>query len=383
MIRRLYINNFRCLENFDLNLSGQSSALLIGKNGSGKTTVSLALEVLQKIARGTNGVQDLLGVYDFYLSRTDAPIRFEIETDLGGTHYEYIIAIELEDGSKEMRVREESLTTGGNLVFARRYMPSVVAVPGSEADRQSLRFNRPGVPQPRQVDINRRLVALPIIQEQSTEDPLFVFKRWLAQMLILRPVPSLIKGGSDRETLQLLPEVSDFGAWFSGLLALAPGAYLKIEEYLRLVMPDFKDIKNPLVGKDARNLLVQFSNGNATLSLDFKDLSDGEKCFMICAMVLAANHAYGPLLCFWDEPDNYLAPSEVGHFVMDLRKAFQSGGQFIATSHNPEAILQFSDENTFVLHRKSHLEPTVVRPLSDLNVGGDLVTALITGDLEP
>ena len=183
--------------------------------------------------------------------------------------------------------------------------------------------------------------------------------------------------------LQLLPEVSDFGAWFSGLLALAPGAYLKIEEYLRLVMPDFKDIKNPLVGKDARNLLVQFSNGNATLSLDFKDLSDGEKCFMICAMVLAANHAYGPLLCFWDEPDNYLAPSEVGHFVMDLRKAFQSGGQFIATSHNPEAILQFSDENTFVLHRKSHLEPTVVRPLSDLNVGGDLVTALITGDLEP
>ena len=104
---------------------------------------------------------------------------------------------------------------------------------------------------------------------------------------------------------------------------------------------------------------------------------------MICALVLAANDAYGPLLCFWDEPDNYLAPSEVGHFVLSLRKAFQSGGQFIATSHNPEAIRRFSDENTLVLHRKSHLEPTIVRPLSELHVKGDLGDALVRGDLEP
>jgi ABC-type multidrug transport system ATPase subunit len=104
---------------------------------------------------------------------------------------------------------------------------------------------------------------------------------------------------------------------------------------------------------------------------------------MICALVLAANSAYGPVLCFWDEPDNYLALSEVGHFVMALRQGFQDGGQFIATSHNPEAIRRFSEENTLVLHRKSHLEPTIVRKLSDLQIGGDLVGALIRGDLEP
>ena len=104
---------------------------------------------------------------------------------------------------------------------------------------------------------------------------------------------------------------------------------------------------------------------------------------MICALVLAANAAYGPLLCFWDEPDNHLALDEVGHFVLALRKAFQSGGQFIATSHNPEAIRRFSDENTLVLYRKNHLEPTIVRPLSEIQVSGDLVNALIRGDVEP
>jgi ABC-type multidrug transport system ATPase subunit len=102
---------------------------------------------------------------------------------------------------------------------------------------------------------------------------------------------------------------------------------------------------------------------------------------MVSALVVASNSAYGPLLCFWDEPDNHLAIDEVGHFVMALRKSFQSGGQFIATSHNPEAIQRFSDENTFVLSRNNHFEPTVVRQLSELNVNGDLVGSLVSGDL--
>jgi len=119
------------------------------------------------------------------------------------------------------------------------------------------------------------------------------------------------------------------------------------------------------------------------MEVPFADLSDGEKCFMICALVLAANEVYGPLVCFWDEPDNYLALGEVQQFVVALRRAFQiGGGQFIATSHNPEAIRSFSDENTLVLQRRSHLEPTVVRRLSELEVSGDLVGAIARGDLE-
>jgi hypothetical protein len=78
-----------------------------------------------------------------------------------------------------------------------------------------------------------------------------------------------------------------------------------------------------------------------------------------------------------------LALSEVGHFVLALRRAFQSGGQFIATSHNPEAIRRFSEENTLYVYRKSHLEPTIVRPLNELQVSGDLVDALVRGDVEP
>ncbi len=40
-----------------------------------------------------------------------------------------------------------------------------------------------------QFRIDWHLVALPMVQEQSQRIPLFIFKQWLARMLILRPAP--------------------------------------------------------------------------------------------------------------------------------------------------------------------------------------------------
>lgn len=374
VIRRFYVHNFRCLENFELPVSGRPSTLLIGNNGAGKTTVGLALEILQKIGRGTNRVGELVRPEDLTHGRTDVPMRFEIEVDLDGATYSYALALEFPRGFKELRVLEEKLQVAGEAIYTRE-----IAQVQLEMRQNDLRRLAGGAGFP----IDWHLVALPIIQQRLTNDPVSVFKQWLGRMLILRPIPSLILGDSKAETLEPNSQVTDFGAWFSGLVAYSPAVYSEIDQYLKQVMPDLKDIKNPVIGKDSRSLVVQFSNEQGSINLPFEDLSDGEKCFMICALVLAANDAHGPLLCFWDEPDNYLALSEVGHFVLALRKAFQSGGQLIATSHNSEAIRRFSDENTLVLHRNSHLEPTIVRPLNEIQVSGDLVGALIRGDVQP
>ncbi|HTW64722.1 MAG TPA: AAA family ATPase [Bryobacteraceae bacterium] len=358
MIRRLYVHNFRCLENFELSLAGQSSVLLIGKNGSGKTSVGSALEILQRIARGTNRVDDLVKPKDFARGRMDVPLRFEIEIELEGKICTYTVALELLKADRRFRVAEEKVQVGGDAAYTR------------ETGRVY-----------QQIDL--QLFALPILQQKSPNDPIFLLRRWLARMLILRPVPQLISGESKGETLEPEPQVTDFGAWFSGLVSNAPSVYSEIDQYLKQVMPDLKDIKNPLVGTDARSLTVQFSNEQGSLIVPFEDLSDGEKCYTICALVLAANKEYGPVFCFWDEPDNYLALSEVGNFVMALRKAFQAGGQLVATSHNPEVIRRFSDESTLVLYRSNHLEPTRVRPLKDIQVSGDLVGAIIRDDVVP
>jgi predicted ATPase len=368
VIRRLYINNFRCLENFDLPIGGNSSVLLIGKNGSGKTTVGRALEILQKIARGTNRVGELVKAQDFARGRTDTPIRFEIDIELDKVIYGYSIAFEFPVGFRELRVFQEKLTADGRPVFLRDVSKVHLAKAGQENAADFV--------------VDWHLVALPIIQQQSSTDPISILKQWIARMLLLRPIPSLMNGDSTRETLEPNPHVTDYGEWFSGVLAHAPAAYGQIERYLKDVMPDFLDIKNPVIGSDSRSLRIQFANEATNLDLPFAYLSDGEKCFMICALVLAGNSAYGPLFCFWDEPDNYLHISEVGQFVLALRRNFQGRGQFVATSHNSEAIRRFSNENTLWLHRRSHLEPTIVRPLQDLNIKGDLMNALIRDDVE-
>ena len=119
VIRRLYVHNFRCLENFELPIAGRSSALLIGKNGAGKTTVGLALEILQKIARGTNRVGDVVKPKDLARGRTDVPMRFEVEVELEGQIYGYAIALEFPSGFKELRVLEEKLTFDGKPVYTR------------------------------------------------------------------------------------------------------------------------------------------------------------------------------------------------------------------------------------------------------------------------
>jgi len=370
MIQRLYVHNFRCLENFELSLKGMSSSLLIGKNGAGKSTVGYALEVLKRIARGTNRVGQLVQSKDFARGRSDVPIRFELEVLLDGRLYKYVIAFELPENFKELRVFEEQFLVDGKQIYSRKEAQVILYTTNSR--------NREA-----QFLLDWHLVALPMIQSQSETDPLSLFRSWLARMMILAPIPKSMTGDSKGETLEPMPDGSNFGEWFSGLLSRYPAAYTQVDKYLRGVMPDIQDFVNEPIGKDSKSMVVRFEKNNANLSVDFEDLSDGEKCFFLCAIVLAANKYYGPLFCFWDEPDNYLSLSEVGHFVMSLRRSFKDAGQFLATSHNEEAIRKFSNENTLVLHRKSHLEPTLVRLLSELTIEGDLINALILGDIEP
>jgi len=306
---------------------------------------------------------------DLSLGRSNVPMRFEIEVILDEMTYLYSVVFEFPEGFKELRVLAEKLVVNGKPVYSREL--ATVTLAGA------------GIGQEAKFNIDWHVVALPIIQQKATKDPVFAFKQWLACMLILRPVPSLIRGESSQETLQPSSALADLGEWFSGIIAQSPSAYTKVDQYLKPLMPDLRDITNPQTGTDTRIIVVRFKNDQGSVSLPFEDLSDGEKCFIIGALVVAASEAYeNPVFCFWDEPDNYLALSEVRHFVMALRRAFGSRGQFIATSHNDEAIRSFSRDNTLHLRRNSHLEPTIIQPLEKLDIKGDLVGALIRGDLE-
>jgi len=372
MIERLYVHNFRCLESFTLDFAGQSSALLIGKNGVGKSTVLQALRVFQKICRGPNRVKNVIRASDFTRHRKELPMRFEVDAIVVGKRFKYSVSFEWPDDSYEARILEESLSRDGVSIFTRQQ--GQVQMSG-------------GSP----FGLDWHVFALPVINEKPPARSIQDVKAFFAGMILLAPIPQKMDGFSEEPATELDYHASNYASCLRAMLQQKPRSYSEFEAFVKGkteaekgVLPDFSSIENRERGKDGGSQLVvtfQPPNTHEALSFDFDDLSDGEKCFMLSAYIVAANAVGPPVVCVWDEPDNHLSLSEVGHFITAMRKMTNRGGQFIATTHHPETIRKFSDENTYVLTRKSHLEPTELRPLRMFSYKGDLIHALVRDEI--
>ena len=364
MIQRLYVHNFRCLENFTLDLAGHSSALLIGKNGAGKSTVLRCLALFQTICRGFNRVRDLVSLSDFAQHRTDHPMRFEVELTLSSKQFKYVVSFEWPAKFREARVLDESLSVNGQLIFSRHQVQ--IQLTGGAS-----------------FGLDWHTVALPIIEEGPGERAIQDIKTFFATMILIAPIPAKMTGFAEEPSLQLQMDAANFASCLRALLGQKPAGYTVFDSFVKTVIPDFSSIENVERGESGTQLIVKFEQQHPQrgLSVEFKAISDGEKCFFLSAYLVASNAVGAPVVCMWDEPDNHLSLSEVGQFITELRKMTNRHGQFIATTHHPETVRKFSDETTLVLTRKSHLDPTVVRPLAEFTYSGDLINALIRDEI--
>lgn len=364
MIERLYVHNFRCLENFTLDLAGCPSAVLIGKNGSGKSTVLRCMEIFQSICRGASRVGKLISASDFTQFRTNQPMRFEVELTLAGKRFKYAISFEWPAEFREARILDEALSVDGTAIFTRHQ--AQVQVAGGPA-----------------FGLDWHVFALPVINERPGARSIQDVKTFFASMIVIAPVPSEMTGFAEEPSTELQRDAGNYAACLLAMLQQKPKAYSDFESYIKTVIRDFSSIENPARGESGTQLIVKFEQEEpqGSLSVEFKSLSDGEKCFFLSAYIIASNTVGPPVVCLWDEPDNHLSLSEVGQFITALRKMTNQSGQFIATTHHPETVRKFSDETTFVLTRKSHLDPSVVRPLSAFTYSGDLINALIRDEI--
>jgi ABC-type cobalamin/Fe3+-siderophores transport system ATPase subunit len=364
MIERFHIQNFRCLESLTLDFAGKSSILVIGKNGSGKSAVRFALAIIQGICRGSSRVASTILPSDFAFNRVAVPMRFELELTLDGKRFVYKVSLDWPESFREARILDESVIVDGIAVFARK-LAQVELANGTS------------------FGLDWHVFALPVINEKPPARSIQDLKAFLASLILIAPIPAKMTGFSDRPTMELMEDASNIASCLRGLFEKKPSAYGVFDEYAKSVFPDFTAIENAERGKDGKQLLVTFTrpNNNDTLTVEFDSLSDGEKSLFLSAYVMALNAAGFPVFCMWDEPDNHLSLSEIGHFILALRKVAKRGGQFIATSHHPETLRKFSDDTTIVLKRESHLDPAKSKLLKDFTYHGDLIDALIRDEV--
>lgn len=345
MLTKIYIHNYKCFQNFTFDFGEFHEGVIIGQNGTGKTTLSCVLDVLRQIGVGKASVEALIGTRDFWHISSTEMLRIEASFNVGDDCLTYGFALELPEGFTKLRVAEETLIANGETILTR--------------DRAQVDvLNRSGNHSHFMNDWHEFVLPRIFIQDGVTADAVKKIRTILSNILILRPIPDDMGRGLLADAEQhLSPRCENFDTWLWQRYIELPDIYEHIKQWLRNTnsLQDFVGFKT--TGSD---LIARFRGDGKSLEIPFGWLSSGEKIFFLAASIMAINE-YGdnPVICFWDEPNNYLSLSEIGHVMISLRHSFSSRGQLIITTHSDEALSRFSDENVFYLARHSHLEPTL------------------------
>jgi energy-coupling factor transporter ATP-binding protein EcfA2 len=371
MITRLFVNNFRCLDNFEIRFPPHAPAVILGKNGVGKSSIGDLLNMLHSIGTGETNVGKLLKEND--PAKKDKPFSLEIDMDFSEKKLSYRLSLEHLDHPDAWRVREEALSCDGIEAYSRKLAAVKVF---RNRDHKS------------EFSMNWFSVALPIIQENDAADAIATMKDALSSIVPLKPIPSLMVAESPKPEYHLNADASNYSSWLAGFMAESPHAYADMDTYLKQIFPDFDHFSYERIGPSSQRLWVTFQDGKQSASLPFSALSDGEKCQFLAASIIAKTEVACPVMCFWDEPDNYITTNEIAYLLPALCHAFSACGQFLATSHSREALLCFGENETYVLARKSHLESTMPpQTLEELRKAGKLTgslnQALLDGEVQP
>lgn len=345
MLKRIFADNFRALVNFEFR-PGRLS-LLLGGNGSGKTSVFDVLGNLLDLIVLGRPASDLFSFTRTKWETRDVQ-RFELDVESNDGTYRYALEVQHPQEAGKPYIRSESVTFDGSLLY--RF---------SAGEVQLYRDDQSAGP------------AFPFLPERSflpNLDPpgakqmerLAGFRRFMAGLWIVQPNPFVVDPFSKQDQVYLARDGSNFASFFSYLNSERPDARSELERWLRDAFPGFLNLLFRRVG-EAKLLLASFSEQQRP-SVEFvlRELSEGQRVLAILYAAVCGLVQRGAVLCF-DEPDNFVALSEIQPWLQFLRDTLEErGGQAMIISHHPEVIDYLAVDSLWWFERPSG--PVIVRP---------------------
>ena len=324
MLKRLYADNFRCLENFEIGFD--ESNVLIGRNGTGKTS---ALDVLCKIrdllVRGLK-VDQVFRASDLSAYQRREEQRFELDTQSEDDRYAYELVIEHDVARNRMRVAHEALKHNERLVFEFH-----------NGDAQLYRDDYKKGPDPIPFDWGQSGVGF--LHERPDNQKVTRFKKDLANFVIASACPPIMDAETRSEDEFLDPLMRNFVAWYRRAAQENMGCIGRLFEGLRDVLPGFESMNLTESGENSRALKVLLkSPSGPPAPHGFHQLSDGQRALIALYSLLILSSGRRASI-FLDEPDNYLALSEVHPWLAEAVDACgDSIEQLVVASHHPVTI---------------------------------------------
>ena len=356
MLKRLYVNNYKCLVNFELSLA--RTTLLVGLNGTGKSTVFDLLEQLRSFVAGDTSVEESFPSRSLTHWQSSDLQRFELTVSGGpdGTaeDYQYLLELEHDRARQRCRVRSEIVRTSTALLF--RFQTGEVELfrdDGSVGPQFSFDWNRSG---------------LTAVVERQDNTRLSWFKRWLREVQAVRLDPASMPSRGEREVPHPKPNLSDFACWYRHSMQERPREIGELFDSLSQVLDGFSALELVQDGEIARTLKVRFETlveegeSRKSFQLGFQELSDGQRALIALYTLLHMTKRQMTTLCL-DEPDNFVALAEIQPLIFEFCDATgENGPQVIFASHHPEIIDHPGIKRRLLLHRDDG-GPTRITPL--------------------
>jgi hypothetical protein len=339
MLTRIYADNYRALVNFELALTPR--ALLMGRNGTGKSTVGELLMRLQTLLWGTITTDTVFGPET--LTRWQKVPRQRIEIDATGDagNYHYVLIVEHRETVKpdepKSRIVEESLAVNGKNLFL-------------FADGNIRLFKDDFTKGPEYPgDWGRS--ALGTIRPHPTNTKLTWFVLYLRNLTIISPNPRQVSALAEREDAALFYQAENFSAWYHWASSSDKRRDHALHQSLSAVLPGFSALNFEPGGPGRWYLRADFEQAGVQLPVYFNELSDGQKSLILLYSVLHYSLERGRTVWF-DEPDNFVALDEIQPWLAAATDAVDDHkGQLLIASHHPEIYNQWAAAHGRVFER--------------------------------
>ncbi|NOS90018.1 MAG: AAA family ATPase [Methylococcaceae bacterium] len=368
MLKRLYVHNYKCLVNLDINID-KNFGLFMGENGSGKTAVFDALYEIQHFIRSGARLDDKLNTSFKSSTLTrwlNEPVqKFELDINGNSGLFKYTLEIEHNLERKLIRVKSEALLFNNQPL----YKFSI-----EEQDGMSISVGRlfndhqtsnEGIPWASSWFSS----ALGSIQERHDNKKLSWFKKWLDQLYIIKITPSTLKIEIDTEEAYPERNLSNYAAWLNYWNnENSEGVFLVLTE-LKKIIKEFKSFKFTQLGLQ-KILEVKIDK----LFYFFNELSDGQQALTILYTIIYCVPE-NSFICI-DEPENFVALPEIQPWFDKLYdQCAERGLQALLISHHPNIINYLASDSGYWFSRENNL--TRIQKISAENESGLSVAELV------
>ena len=362
MLQRLYVDNYKCLVNFELQL--QELTLLMGPNGVGKTAVLDIVYALRRLLSGEVKVADSIAFPTSSLTRwQERNLQvFEMRLQLDSDSFDYRLEVEHERSTRRARIRLERLMTNAKPLF--------------ECQLGEVQLYHDNHDEGPTFTVDWSESALARVAPGRDNPRLTRFLDFVRKITVCNFYPPDFRTESVREDPMLNRGADNFADWYRHVLQERPDLISPFTDSLRQAIGGgFTGMRMERVGLDTRGLMAVFhefdySDNSILYELRFDELSDGQRV-LVALYGLVHFAAVQDTAYFVDEPDNYVALPEIQPWLTALADICgEALPQAVLCSHHPELIDYLGGDCGLLLEREASGVVTARKPEGHLFEGG-------------